>query len=666
MCGIAGVLSGRERAAFPPGLIEQMLLMIQHRGPDEFGVYQNHQVAMGSVRLSIIDLSTGQQPIANEEGTVWIVFNGEIFNYVELMAELKHKGHTFRTTSDTEVIVHLYEEYGVECLQKLNGQFAFAIWDGRRQQLFIARDRVGIRPLFYTQTSAGLVFGSEIKSILVHPAVMPRLDPIALDQIFTFWSTLSPRTVFEGIYELPPGHYLLADAEGMQIAPYWELTFPPVDQIPQRSFDDALQEFDALFEDSVRLRLRADVPVAAYLSGGLDSCTTTDYVLRCTNSDLQTFSISFADPNFDETHYQRQAVEHFGTQHHSITCDASDIARAFEDVIWHTETPILRTAPAPLFLLSELVREHGIKVVVTGEGADETLAGYNIFKEALVRRFWAREPDSKFRPLLLGRLYPYIPQLSTGRTGVLRMFFSYKLEETGDPFYSHLLRWHNTTRIKQYLSGEMRQGAQAYDSMAEARARYSTGLEGISPLAQAQYLETRIFLSSYLLSSQGDRMAMAHSVEGRYPFLDHRLVEFAASLPAAFKMRGLTEKYLLKRLMRDRLPDTVVKRVKQPYRAPISDLLLGEQSAAGFVQEMLAEDTLRGYGIFEPSAVTRLIQQAQRGKALSETEQMAVVGILSAQLVHHLFVDTFSQRVPPPERIHHIYQESAGKKVIDS
>ena len=475
MCGIVGVFNPEGRALVEVPLLEHMLTLIRHRGPDETGIYYDDFIGMGSVRLSIVDLATGQQPLSNEDGTIWIVFNGEIFNYVELMAELKSCGHVFRTTCDTEVIVHLYEEFGVRCLDKLNGQFVFAIWDMGKHELFLARDRVGIRRLFYTRAGVDLVFGSEIKLILLHPDVVPHLDPIALDQIFTFWTTLTPRTAFRDIYELPPGHYMVANTRGIEIHQYWCLDFSSEGTPPFSSIEDAIEEFEALLRDAVRLRLRADVPVAAYLSGGLDSSTTTELILRNTNSDLRTFSIGFTDPQFDETMYQEQMAQFLGTQHTSIKCSQADIGSAFLDIIWHTEIPILRSAPVPMYLLSRLVRQNNIKVVVTGEGADEVLGGYDIFKEALVRRFYGRRPDSQIRLLLFNRLYPWMSQFQQSSSFALQNFFGQGATDLSNPLYSHIPRWRNTARIKQFFTKALRQEIGNYDFEADIFSRLAPG-----------------------------------------------------------------------------------------------------------------------------------------------------------------------------------------------
>ncbi|MBN1657996.1 MAG: asparagine synthase (glutamine-hydrolyzing) [Anaerolineae bacterium] len=631
MCGIVGILN--QTGGGPPDLhiLRQMLGTIRHRGPDEFGIYRDAHLGMGSARLSIIDLSGGQQPIGNEDGTLWIVFNGEIFNYLELRPALEARGHRFSTNTDTEVILHLYEDHGAGCLNYLNGQFAIAIWDARRQRLFLARDRVGIRPLFYTIVCNRLIFGSEIKALLVHPDVTAEIDPTALDQIFTYWGTLSPRTVFCGVQDVPPGSYLLADRQQIAVHPYWTLDFDD-ENSRHDSVQDYLAEFERLLVEAVQLRLRADVPVGAYLSGGLDSSITAAIVRDYVGEGMDTFSIAFEDQAFDESIYQQQMAATLGTNHQVVHCTYADIGRVFPDVVWHTETPVLRTSPAPMFLLSQLVHDHGFKVVLTGEGADEILAGYNVFKEMQVRRFWARNPESQMRPLLLRRLYPYIAGLGTSEAYLIA-FFKRGLGDTDSPYYSHELRWKNTARVRRLLLDPARNGG-------SERPALPPGFHGWSYLAQAQYLEMSVFLSQYLLSSQGDRMAMAHSVEGRFPFLDHRVIEFCNHLPARVKLRGLTEKWLLKQLGRKLVPAAIWQRPKQPYRAPIHPCFFGP-GAPEYVEELLSEPALRRGGMFDPEGVLQLKAKAQHSQRLSEVDSMALVGVLSAQIVHHRFVNAF-------------------------
>jgi len=607
-----------------------MLSMLRHRGPDEFGIYRDEWAGLGNARLSIIDLAGGQQPIRNEDGSLWIVYDGEIFNYVELRPDLEAHGHHFSTNTDTEIILHLYEEYGHNCLQFLNGQFALAIWDVRERALFLARDRMGIRPLFYTVKDGRLIFGSEIKAILAHPGVRAELDETALDQIFTYWSTLSPRTAFRGICDVPPGHYLLAREGKLQVRSYWTLDFTQAPQEAQRSAQDYLDELESLLIDATRIRLRADVPVGAYLSGRLDSSVTAAIVRCYAQNRLDTFSIAFDDPEFDESPFQRRMAAYLGTDHRVVYCTHADIGRVFPDVIWHTETPILRTAPAPMFLLSQLVHDHDLKVVLTGEGADEILVGYDIFKEMQVRRFWARQPESQLRPLLLRRLYPDITDLSSVSGAYLTAFFKKGLSDIGSPFYSHALRWSNTSRARRFFGRSLGAAQPEPPALPPAFRQWSY-------LAQAQYLETSIFLSQYLVSSQGDRMAMAHSVEGRFPFLDYRVVEYSNRLPPKLKLRGLTGKWLLKQLGRKLVPSDIWQRPKRPYRVLIHRSFYGEHSP-DYVHELLSEKVLRESELFNPTAVTQLARKAESGAHLSEVDDMALVGILSTQLVYHQFV----------------------------
>ena len=618
--------------------LRRMLAMLRHRGPDEFGIYRDEWTGLGSARLSIIDLSGGQQPISNEDETVWIVFNGEIFNYVELRPELEARGHRFTTNTDTEIILHLYEDDGPACLNRLNGQFAIAIWDTRKCCLFLARDRLGIRPLFYTVNNHQLIFGSEVKAILAHPSVQAKVEPAALQQVFAFWSTLSPRTLFRDIYDIPPGHYALVQDGQLTVCPYWSLDMqvPAFNRTPQ----DYLEEFESLLIDATLIRLRADVPVGAYLSGGLDSSITTAIIRKHTHNRLDTFSISFSDPEFDESEFQQRMANFLGTDHRVVYCTHAEIAQIFPDVIWHTETPVLRTAPAPMFLLSKLVHDHKLKVVVTGEGADELLGGYDIFKEMLIRRFWAKNPDSQLRPLLLKRLYPDITGLSSTSGAFLTAFFKRNLSDTESPFYSHWVRWTNTARVQRFLA-----------QPPEPSPRIPTELVPLPPsfgswscLAQAQYLEIVTFLSPYLLSSQGDRVAMAHSVEGRFPFLDYRVVEFCNRLPPNLKLRGLKEKWLLKQVGRKHLPEEIWRRRKRPYRAPIHRSFFNKDTP-GYVRELLSEESLAETGLFNASAVAQLARKAEAGAHLGEVDDMALVGILSTQLVYHLFVKTFRSRL---------------------
>ncbi|SMO66454.1 asparagine synthase (glutamine-hydrolysing) [Saccharicrinis carchari] len=611
-----------------------MLARIGHRGPDECGLYVSENACLGSVRLSIVDLMSGQQPMATPDGRYWISYNGEVYNHPELRKMLCQKGHRFTSHCDTEVVLHMYQEFGADCLSRMNGQFAIAIWDTHKQELFLARDRVGIRPLFFTNTTSGFVFASEIKALFEYPDTSRSINATGLSQVFTFWTTLSPYTAFEKIYEVPPGCYALLTNDKLKVTPYWAMTFNK--NTEKISLGDAKDKFNALFRDAIALRMRADVPVAAYLSGGLDSTSTTAFIKQMFPDKLNTFSIGFEQKDFDESDFQTEVAHFFNTQHHSISFKNSDVASLFEKVIWHTEIPVLRTAPFPMFKLSELVRRHGIKVVITGEGADEMLGGYNIFKEAIIRHFWAKYPESKLRPLLLKKLYPYLPQIKNGSIGMLKLFFAYKLSETNSPVYSHLLRWNNTGRIGKLLSHQFKEQAGNNDLIGGYANSIASTLAQYSPLAKAQFIESNIFMSGYLLSSQGDRVAMANSVEGRYPFLDHRLVEFCSTLPDELKISGLDEKYLLKQVVKDIIPSSVLKRPKQAYRAPVAQALLSDKS--GFVDNYLSAHNLNESGVFDSTAVEKLMHKLKNGQGNNEVDNMALMAILSTQVLHQLYI----------------------------
>ncbi len=640
MCGIVGILNLNKDQPIEIPLMRRMLGLLRHRGPDGFGIYKDSRVGLGSARLSIIDLEGGWQPVHDEAETTWVVLNGEIFNYLELRAELVGRGHRFHTASDTEVIVHLYEERGAACLEALNGQFAFALWDSRSAELLLARDRLGICPLYYTLADGALIFGSEIKALLAAPGVQAEVDPLSLAQVFTFWGSLPPRTIFRDIFEVPPGHWLRARRGEIAVQRYWGLTFPENGEVgrePEEFYARGLRE---LLTDATRLRLRADVPVGAYLSGGLDSSIIAALIRDYTPNRLRTFSIAFSDELYDERVFQKRMAAFLKTEHRRVECHYSDIGRVFPQVIWHAEIPILRTAPAPLYLLSALVRENGFKVVLTGEGADEILAGYNIFKEDKIRRFWARAPDSMSRPLLLKRLYLYLPQLVSQNVSYLNAFFRAGLIDTAEKGYSHLIRWQNTARLKRFFSEELKAALAGYDALEDFQASLDGDFARWHPLSQAQYIEISIFMSHYLLSSQGDRMAMAHSVEGRLPFLDHRVVEFCSRIPPHLKLRGLREKYILKKSVAHLLPAEVCQRPKQPYRAPIGPSFLGPD-APDYVQELLQPERVERNGYFDPALTSRLVEKVRSGRLLSEGDGMALSGILSLQLVHRLFIENF-------------------------
>jgi asparagine synthase (glutamine-hydrolysing) len=641
VCGIAGIFNRATEQPSTLAQVERMVSKVRHRGPEAAGLYIDDQVGFGHARLSIIDLSGGLQPLANEDKSLWLICNGEIFNYVELRPELESRGHRFMTGSDCETILHLYEDLGPECVHKLNGQFAFALWDRNRRRLMLARDRLGIRPLFYTTNAAGsLTFGSEIKALLTDDLVSRELDEVALGQVFTTWSPVPPRTMFKGIHSLRPGHMLLADSTRIDVRQYWRLQFPAAGAESPLSEPEAAEQLRALLLDATRIRLRADVPVGAYVSGGLDSSVVTALAHRYTTNKLQTFSVAFTDGEYDERPHQEAVATLLGTEHHTIECQPADIANVFPELIWHTETPLLRTAPAPLYLLARLVRQHEFKVVLTGEGSDEFLLGYDIFKETRVRAFWARRPESALRPRLLRKLYAHIPELSKPSQPYLEAFFGIGLDASDAPDFSHAVRWTNTARLHRYFSPEL-QSALAKagsDGLGSLLAEHGADWD---VLAHAQFNEATTFLDPYLLSSQGDRIAMAHAVEGRFPFLDYRVVEFANGLPARMKLRGLQEKALLKQAVSDLLPVAILERPKQPFRAPIRAAFV-HPGAPDYVSELLDPKSIAADGVFKPQAVAWLLDRARNHARLSEIENMALVGIISFGLFKRAFWDDFA------------------------
>jgi asparagine synthase (glutamine-hydrolysing) len=645
MCGIAGVLSLRAGSGpIPLEALGRMAAALRHRGPDEMGAYRDARCGLAHTRLSIIDLSTGQQPLCNEDGSLWISFNGEIFNYVELRVELEALGHAFRTRSDTEVIVHAWEAWGEDAFRRFNGQWAVALWDERAQRLVLSRDPLGVRPIYYAEHDGRLWFGSEVKALFAgEPGLRRAIDPRGLAEVFTFWSTVPPRTVFDGVHELEPGHVRVYVDGSVTDRAYWVPAYPESRANGfAGSFEDAAEATRAALEQATRLRmLRSDVPVGSYLSGGIDSSLVAALGLRAMGGNFQTFSLRFQDAEYDETGFQRMMVERLGSQHHEVVCSRADIARVFPDVIEHTERPILRTAPAPLFLLSRLVRDNGIKVVLTGEGADEMFAGYDLFREARLRRFWARQPGSTARPRLLERLYPYLERSPVAQAAMARQFFGQDLESWRSPGFGHGTRWRGAAALRRLLSADVQAAIRGYDPVGEQLARLPEGFARWTALAQDQFIEVRTLLSAYLLSSQGDRMLMANSVEGRFPFLDRDVVALANSLPDRYKLAGLDEKAVLKKVAGDLVPDAILSRKKQPYRAPDALSFVGEGSPA-WIDEVLSEASIAGAGLFDTELAGRFHRKCrdrQVDSQFSNADNMALVGLLSTQLLHRAFIE---------------------------
>lgn len=643
MCGLAGILDWRQPPV--PAALQTMIDSLAHRGPDGQGIRIDGPVGLAHSRLSIIDLAGGAQPMGNEDGQIQVVFNGEIFNHEELREALLARGHRFATRADTEVIVHLYEDHGLDFVQHLNGQFAIALWDARRQRLVLARDRAGIRPLFYTQQGTRWLFASEVKALFTQPEVPRALNLRALNEVFSCWAPLGDHSVFEGIHSLPPGHLMVISEQASTSHPYWDWHFPDAATAASRhpatheaSAEELARELRHRMAQSVRLQLRADVPVGAYLSGGLDSSIIACLVHEQVPEQLRTFSLCFEEAEFDESAHQQTLARHFGLKHSSVVCRKADIARLFPKTIWHTESPTVRAAPAPMMMLAQHARASGYKVVLTGEGADEVFAGYDLFREARVRRFMARQPASRWRPQLIDRLYPHMARSPTTAKALARQFFAQGAEHLGHPGFGHYPRWVTTQRTAQLYSAATREAVGDWPALGALANGLPEDFPRWAPLHQDQYIEAHTLMAGYLLSSQGDRMAMAASIEGRFPFLDHELIEWANTLPPRYKLMGLQEKYLLKQAFARDLPREILARDKQPYRAPDSASFFENGQPVDYVADLLAPDAITRAGYFEPQAIQRLLSKCQSGRAIGFGDNMAFMGVLSTMLLHHQFI----------------------------
>lgn len=513
------------------------------------------------------------------------------------------------------------------------------MWDRDNDSVILSRDRFGIRPLYYTLCHNKLLFASEVKALFADKSVERKLDPVGVAEIFTFWSPVAPRTAFQGIEELKPGHFAIIKSGIIKSRPYWAISFPDADAESDLSEKENADFLRNHLINASRLRFtRSDVPVGSYLSGGIDSSITASIVTNYTEAPLKTFSIRFTDSEFDEGYYQKEMVKRLGSDHKDVAVSTKDIGYVFPEVVWHAERPILRTAPAPLFLLSRLVRKSGYKVVVTGEGADEVLAGYDIFRETKVRLFLARSPKSKKRSKIFMRLYPWMERSPGKAPAFADAFFSKGLDPL-DPGFSHRPRWDTTSSLKHILNPDFRQEAEKTNVTEELLSKLPGSYSGWDSLCKAQWLEMVTLLSGYILSAQGDRMLMANSVEGRFPFLDCNLVDFANRLPPRHKLLALNEKHLLKITFNDMIPESILKRPKQPYRAPDAASFFPAENI-DWVDDVTSTSKLKNAGVFNPKAVSKLITKCRRTKGykMSNVDNMRIVAILSTMLVHHHYI----------------------------
>ena len=614
-----------------------------HRGPDGDGTFVDEGwpgVGLVHRRLSIIDPAGGRQPIGNEDGAIQVVFNGEIFNYLELQRDLLGRGHRLRTRCDTEVLVHLYEDFGDDFVHELNGQFALALWDARRRRLLLARDRPGILPLYIHETSGELVFGSEIKAILAGLPQRPGVNPDALQDVLTFWAPLGPSTLFKDVFEVEPGQLQVIEDGQRTARRYWTWQLPPAEACVRPEAEACADELSSLLADATRIRLRADVEVGAFLSGGLDSSLLVSLIAREGGVKLRTFSVGFPDPSIDERRFQRLVIRSVGTDHSEVCCGDGEVASRLPDVIRAAETPLTRTGPVPMHLLASHVHDRGCKVVLTGEGADEVFGGYDLFKEAKLRAFCARQPASVRRQQLFQRLYPSFQFTRTQPAALTARSFGAATDDPTDPLFSHRPRWAVGPIVEQFLSPDFRRQFTSVKAEERVLDQFGSTLDGLGVVQRAQMLEARTLMAGYLLCSQSDRMLMAHSVEGRFPYLDHRVIEFANRLDPRLNMRAMTEKLLLKRVARDLVPPEVINRPKQPYRGPDAVALLGS-GRPPCVDDLLDPAVLRAFGYFDPAPVTRLVrkleQAARAGQPVTHRDSLSFLVVLSMQVWHAWF-----------------------------
>ncbi|HEV3215246.1 MAG TPA: asparagine synthase (glutamine-hydrolyzing) [Vicinamibacterales bacterium] len=597
MCGIAGIASltgaGVDRAS-----VRAMCDAMVHRGPNSGGMYLAPGVGLGMRRLSIIDLQTGDQPVGNEDGSIWVVLNGEIYNFRELRRDLTRRGHTFSTTGDTETIVHLYEEHGIRCVDRLRGMFAFALWDGRARQLLLARDRIGIKPLYYTVAEGRLIFASELKAILRLPEVERALNWRAVDHLFTFLATPASDSIIDGVRKLEPAHVLVASqGRDPRIERYWELRFEPDYGRSEAYFVDQLR---ALVEESVGLHLASDVPLGAFLSGGIDSSAVVASMARLTTEPVKTFSIGFADAEYDESSHARSVAKQLGTDHHELILEPNAL-EVLEDLAWFLDEPFGDASAIPTYMVSRLAAEH-VTVVLSGDGGDELFGGYDKYVvESRERAYRVPAPVRGVLALASGAM----PDGMRGRN------FLHHFSLAGAERYLDAVTLFRRDAMRRLFRDDVFTALSAFDPRSE-NVQHLTRPNG-DWLSALQYLDVKNYLPLDILTKV-DRMSMAHSIEARVPLLDHVLVEFAATIPPGLKLNGRTTKYIFKRAMRGILPDTVIDRPKHGFAVPLARWFRGQLGP--FVRDLLLSKTSRQRGIFNPEYIERLLAQLDRGRNL--------------------------------------------------
>src|SRR6185503_2524908 len=586
MCGIAGIFETEATmgAVQRREVIQRMCGVIEHRGPDDEGFYIEGGLAIGMRRLSIIDLGTGHQPISNEDGTVWIVFNGEIYNYRELRDDLVSRGHVFRTRTDTEVIVHLYEDQGERCVEQLRGMFSLAIWDSRQQKLFLARDRVGIKPLHYAVAGSTLIFGSEIKSILEHPAIRREVNQEAISDYLSFGYVPDPASAFRGISKLPAGHTATFRDGRLSVRRYWDFAYQPPKSEPVQDEDYYVARLRELISESVKLRLISDVPLGAFLSGGIDSSTVVAMMARHMNRPVTTFSIGFSESSFDELQHARITARHFNTDHHEFIV-TPNICRIVEDIVRHHDEPFGDVSSIPTYIVSKMAREH-VTVVPSGDGGDELFAGYDRYLIDRNRERFERIPAFIRRSLML-KASRALPRSTYGKN------FLRNVALDGDARYIDSLSCFSDDAKRDLLSSRFGRDVNGHDSsLSFKQILASTSGERLERLL---YLDSKTYLPGDILTKV-DRMTMAHSIEARVPLLDHKLIEFVQTIPASLKLRSGTTKHILKRAMRGLIPDEIIDRPKQGFGVPVNKWFNHE--LRDMLQDTLSDSKTRQRGYF--------------------------------------------------------------------
>jgi asparagine synthase (glutamine-hydrolysing) len=605
MCGIAGKIYLDGQTPVDPELIQRMTDVIAHRGPDGAGKHLSGPVGLGHRRLSIIDLRpTGAQPMCNEDKTVWIVFNGEIYNYQELRAELLQKGHQFSSTTDTEVIIHLYEEYGAECVKRLRGMFGFAIWDERKRSLFLARDRVGIKPLYYVNTGKALLFASEIKSLLVDPSVKREVNSRAIDRFLTYYYLPGNETLFKNIFKLEPGHHLTVANGKIEDRQYWDLSFETSNRWP--SFEAAVEELQALLSQTVKEHMISDVPVGVLLSGGVDSTGVLRHAVAHSSQPINTFTVGFAGASFaDERPYAKLAAQKFGTIHHDLTLTPQDFRDFLPRYVSHMEEPVCEPPAISLYYVSRLARESSVKVLLSGEGGDEAFAGYPKYRNLMV----LEDLKAKLGPargLLTAALK--VHELVKGQDN---RHYRNSIRLPMSDYYYGLAATPETpfNRSKGELySNEFASSLGNYVSHTPTREMFAKA-NGRTPLERMLYVDTKSWLPDDLLV-KADKMTMATSVELRVPLLDHKVLEFAATLPAEYKVQGRTIKRILKTALRDSVPAEILNRKKAGFPLPYDRWLKVELKE--FVNDTLLSSNAALYNYFHKSKVRAMLERQQQ------------------------------------------------------